>query len=58
MEKVYEKKICTRWYWRSFKTYVDGAMSILTGIAGNKSIQTEQPINVLSLVDLPGYRNL
>ena len=39
-------------------TYIDGAMSILTGIAANKSIATEQPVNVMSLVDLPGYRNL
>lgn len=37
-------------------TYIDGAMSILTGIAANKSIATEMPINVLSLIDLPGYR--
>ena len=39
-------------------SYIDGAMSILTGIAANKSIAKEQPINVLSLVDLSGYRNL
>ena len=38
--------------------YLDGAMSILTGIAANKSIATETPVSVLSLVDLPGYRNI
>ncbi len=37
-------------------TYLDGAMSILTGIAANKSIATEMPINVLNLVELPGFR--
>ncbi|MBQ8321843.1 MAG: Gfo/Idh/MocA family oxidoreductase [Clostridia bacterium] len=36
--------------------YEDGAMSILTGIAGNKSIASGMPINVLSLVDLPKFR--
>ena len=39
-------------------TYMDGAMSILTGIAANKSIATEQPVNVLSLVELPGFRRI
>ena len=37
-------------------SHVDGALSILTGIAGNKSIATGMPVDVLSLVDLPGFR--
>ena len=36
--------------------YEDGAMSILTGIAGNKSIASGMPVNPLSLVDLPKFR--
>ena len=32
-------------------SHIDGAMSILTGIAANKSISTGLPINVASLVD-------
>ena len=32
-------------------SYIDGAMSILTGIAANKSISTEQPVDVLTLVN-------
>ena len=36
--------------------YEDGALSILTGIAGNKSIASGMPIDVLSLVDLPRFR--
>ena len=35
--------------------YMDGCMSILTGIAGNKSIATGLPVDVLSLVDIPGF---
>jgi predicted dehydrogenase len=31
-------------------SHVDGAMSILTGIAGNRSIKTGQPVNVKNLV--------
>ena len=38
--------------------YKDGAMSILTGIAANKSIASGLPVDVMSLVDLPGYRKL
>ena len=37
-------------------SYVDGAMSILTGISANRSIASGLPVNPLSLVDLPGYR--
>ncbi len=37
-------------------SHVDGAMSILTGIAGNKSIATGMPVDVMTLVDLPGYK--
>ncbi|MBQ7386934.1 MAG: Gfo/Idh/MocA family oxidoreductase [Clostridia bacterium] len=37
-------------------SHIDGAMSILTGISANKSIATGMPVDVLSLVDLPGYR--
>ena len=37
-------------------SYVDGAMSILTGISANKSIASGLPVNPLELVDLPGYR--
>ncbi len=37
-------------------SHVDGAMSILTGIAANKSIATGMPVDVLTLVDLPGYK--
>lgn len=36
--------------------YEDGAMSILTGIAGNKSIASGMPVDVLKLVDLPKFR--
>ena len=37
-------------------SYIDGSMSILTGIAANKSIATGLPVDVLKLVDLPGYK--
>ena len=37
-------------------SHIDGAMSILTGIAANKSIASGLPVDVLSLVDIPGYR--
>ena len=37
-------------------SHIDGAMSILTGIAGNKSIATGLPVEVLKLVDIPGYK--
>ena len=37
-------------------SHIDGAMSILTGIAGNKSIATGLPVDVLKLVDIPGYK--
>ena len=36
--------------------YIDGAMSILTGVSANKSIATGLPVNVLDLVEIPGYR--
>ncbi len=36
--------------------YQDGAMSILTGIAANKSIASGMPVNPISLVDLPKFR--
>lgn len=38
--------------------YLDGALSILTGISANKSISTGMPVDVMSLVDLPGYRKI
>ena len=38
--------------------YVDGCMSILTGISANKSMATGMPVEVMSLVDIPGYRKL
>ena len=37
-------------------SHIDGALSILTGVAANKSIATGMPVDVLSLVDLPGYK--
>lgn len=37
-------------------SHIDGAMSILTGIAGNRSIATGMPVDVLTLVDIPGYK--
>lgn len=37
-------------------SHVDGAMSILTGISANKSIATGQPVDVLTLVDIPGFK--
>ena len=37
-------------------SHVDGAMSILTGISANKSIATGMPVDVLSLVDIPGVK--
>ena len=33
-------------------SHIDGAMSILTGIAANKSMASGMPIDVKSLVDL------
>lgn len=33
-------------------SHIDGAISILTGIAGNKSLQTGQAVKVADLVDL------
>ncbi len=38
--------------------YTDGALSILTGISANKSIASGLPVDVMSLVDLPGYRKI
>ena len=38
--------------------YLDGALSILTGVSANKSISTGMPMDVMSLVDLPGYRKI
>ena len=32
-------------------SHVDGAMSILTGIAANKSIATGLPVNIKDLID-------
>ena len=37
-------------------SHVDGAMSILTGIAANKSIASGLPVDVKTLVDIPGFR--
>ena len=37
-------------------SHVDGAMSILTGISANKSIATGMPVDVMSLVDIPGLK--
>ena len=34
-------------------SHIDGAMSILTGIAANKSIATGMPVNIKDLVDIP-----
>ncbi len=39
-------------------SHIDGAMSILTGISANKSIATGMPVDVMSLVDLPGFRKI
>ena len=39
-------------------SYIDGALSILTGISANKSISTGMPVDVMSLVDLPGFRKI
>ena len=39
-------------------SHVDGAMSILTGISANKSIATGMPVDVMSLIDLPGFRRI
>ncbi len=39
-------------------SHVDGAMSILTGISANKSIASGMPIDVMSLVDIPGFRKI
>ncbi len=36
--------------------FEDGALSILTGIAANKSIASGLPVNPLELVDLPRFR--
>lgn len=37
-------------------SHVDGAMSILTGVAANKSIATGMPVEVKTLVDIPGFK--
>jgi hypothetical protein len=37
-------------------SHVDGALSILTGIAANKSIATEMPVDVSTLVTIPGFK--
>lgn len=39
-------------------SYIDGALSILTGVSANKSIATGMPVDVMSLVDLPGFRKI
>ena len=39
-------------------THIDGAMSILTGISANKSIASGMPVDVMSLVDIPGFRKI
>ena len=36
--------------------YVDGALSIMTGISANRSIATGQAVDVFSLIDLPGFK--
>jgi predicted dehydrogenase len=36
--------------------YLDGCMSILTGIAANKSMATGMPVDVKDLVDIPGFK--
>ena len=36
--------------------HIDGCMSILTGIAANKSIATGLPVDVKGLVDIPGFK--
>ena len=36
--------------------YVDGCMSILTGIAANKSMATGLPVDVKDLVDIPRFK--
>ena len=37
-------------------SHVDGAMSILTGVAANKSIASGLPVDVKTLVDIPGFK--
>ena len=39
-------------------SHIDGAMSIMTGICANKSIATGMPVDVMSMIDLPGYRKI
>ena len=39
-------------------SHIDGAMSILTGISANKSIASGMPVDVMSLVDIPGFRKI
>ena len=39
-------------------SHVDGAMSILTGISANISIASGMPVDVMSIVDLPGFRKI
>ena len=38
--------------------FVDGAMSIMTGICANKSIASGMPVDVFSMVELPGFRGI
>ncbi len=37
-------------------SHIDGAMSILTGIAANKSIASGMPIDIKPLVEIPGFK--
>ncbi len=37
-------------------SHIDGAMSILTGISANKSIASGLPVDVMTLVDIPGIK--
>ena len=38
--------------------YIDGCMSILTGISANKSMASGLPVDVMQIVDIPGYRKI
>lgn len=42
--------------WNRAASHVDGAMSIMTGIAANKSMATGLPVDIKTLIEIPGKK--
>ena len=42
--------------WHRAASHIDGAMSIMTGIAANKSMATGLPIDIKTLIEIPGKK--